>query len=126
MLIPYSTDAPVYHWPFATVGLIVANVLVFFGVWFGNLGGVEEWTIVNGDGMHPEQWFKALFMHAGIIHLVGNMLFLWLFGLVIEGKLGWWKFLACYLGIGLTQSAVEQFIMWATWAMCRVRSVLRR
>jgi len=35
MLIPYSTDAPVYYWPFATVGLIVVNVALFAAIVFG-------------------------------------------------------------------------------------------
>jgi hypothetical protein len=52
-----------------------------------------------------------IFSHAGIEHLVGNLLFLWVFGLVVEGKIGWWKFLACYLGIGVIHSMIEQIIM---------------
>lgn len=111
MLIPYSTDAPVYHWPLATVGLIVANLLVFVGVVSGNLGPVENWVLSYGDGLHPQQWMLSTFMHGSLEHLIGNMLFLWVFGLVVEGKLGWWKFLACYLGIGVTQSMCEQLIM---------------
>jgi membrane associated rhomboid family serine protease len=64
--------------------------------------------------MHPAQWLTSLFMHGGFEHLLNNMLFLWVFGLVVEGKLGWWKFLACYLGIGITQSMLEQLIMLGT------------
>src|SRR5687768_4391877 len=111
MLIPYSTDAPIYYWPFATVGLIAANVLIFFGVAFGNLGPVEDWVLTYGDGLHPDDWFRGMFMHGGLGHLIGNMLFLWVFGLVVEGKLGWWKFLCCYLAIGVTQSMIEQIVM---------------
>jgi membrane associated rhomboid family serine protease len=111
MLIPYSTDAPVYHWPFATVGLIAVNVAIFFGVAFGEIGPFENWVLEYGNGVHPDQWFRAMFMHAGLDHLIGNMLFLWVFGLVVEGKLGWWKFLVCYLGIGATQSMIEQLVM---------------
>jgi membrane associated rhomboid family serine protease len=111
MLIPYTTDAPVYYWPFATVGLIAANIVVFCGVLFGNLGDVENWMLEYGNGLHPDQWFLSLFMHGSIGHLVSNMLFLWVFGLVVEGKLGWWKFLCCFLAIGVTQSAIEQIAM---------------
>jgi membrane associated rhomboid family serine protease len=111
MLIPYSTDAPVYFWPFATVGLIAANILIFCGVVGGVLGDVEGWILWYGDGLHADQWFRSIFMHGGIEHLIGNMLFLWVFGLVVEGKLGWWKFLCCYLAIGATQSMIEQMVM---------------
>ncbi len=111
MLIPYTTDAPVYYWPFATVGLIALNIVVFCGVAFGNLGDVEEWMLVYANGLHPDQWFRSMFMHGSIEHLIGTMLFLWVFGLVVEGKLGWWKFLCCYLAIGVTQSMIEQIVM---------------
>jgi membrane associated rhomboid family serine protease len=111
MLIPYSTDAPVYYWPFATVGLITANAAAFIGVLSGHLGAIDNWFLVYGEGLHPQQWFLSMFMHAGIEHLVGNLLFLWVFGLVVEGKLGWWRFLPCYVGIGALQAMCEQIIM---------------
>jgi membrane associated rhomboid family serine protease len=111
MLIPYTTDAPVYYWPFATVGLIVANVVIFFGVAFGNLGDFDGWMLEYGNGLHPDQWFRSMFMHGSLEHLVSNMLFLWVFGLVVEGKLGWWKFLCCYMAIGVSEAAIEQAVM---------------
>ena len=64
-----------------------------------------------GDGLHPMQWITCNFLHAGLLHLVGNMLFLWSFGLIIEGKLGWYKTLAVYLGIGVVQGAIVQVLM---------------
>jgi len=111
MLVPYSTDAPIYHWPIATVSLIVANIVLFFGLLSGSFGPWDNWMLQYGNGLHPDQWFRAMFTHAGVEHLVGNMLFLWVFGLVVEGKLGWWKFLCCYVGIGATQSMLEQAVM---------------
>lgn len=50
-------------------------------------------------------------MHADIMHLVGNMFFLWGFGLVVEGKLGWWKFLIVYLAMGIIYGAILQICM---------------
>jgi membrane associated rhomboid family serine protease len=114
MLIPYSTDAPVYYWPIATVGLIVANVLVFFVVVIGQLVPPDNCVLWYGNGLHPDQWLSSIFMHAGPGHLIGNMLFLWLFGLVVEGKLGWWRFLCCYLAIGVGESMIEQMVMLGT------------
>lgn len=118
MLIPLTCDAPVYHWPFATVGLIVVNVLVFaFTVTLmlepseNNVALFASLVLVHGSGIHPTQWLTSVFLHADIFHLLGNMLFLWIFGLVVEGKLGWWRFLLVYLGIGVAQSAIEQFAM---------------
>ena len=159
MLIPYSTDAPIYHYPIATVSLIVVNVLCFFTFCFGPVISVEqfedsdgnkvqafellqqlqamkaegqdieqfqkEWKPVEsrstdfrrelvldyGRGLRPWQWITSLFMHSDLVHLVGNMIFLWSFGLLLEGKLGWWLFLTVYLGMGMVQSCLEQTLM---------------
>ncbi len=108
MIFPYTTDAPIYHLPIATVGLIVANTAIFFGVLTGNLPNPEYWILPYDAGLTPLQWLLSMFMHASFDHLLGNMVFLWIFGLVVEGKIGWWRFLLCYLGIGIVQSAGEQ------------------
>ena len=110
---PYTTDAPLYHLPIATIGLVLANVLIFLGMITGHIPDAENWLLWYGTGLHPDQWLKSIFSHAGIEHLVGNMLFLWVFGLIVEGKIGWWKFLACYLGIGILHSMLEQIVMLA-------------
>ncbi len=59
------------------------------------------WGLTHGEGLHPVQWVTNNFLHGRIFHLVGNMIFLWGFGLVVEGKLGWWRFLLVYMGIGI-------------------------
>ena len=51
-----------------------------------------------------------LFMHAGLGHIIGNMLFLWVFGIIVEGKLGWWAFTLAFLGIGVVESAGTQLL----------------
>lgn len=110
MLIPWNTDAPLYHPPWATGGLIIINTAVFAAVFFGmdDPAAIAPWLLSYGDGLHPLQWFTANFIHGGLMHLIGNMIFLWAFGLVIEGKLGWLRFTAVYLGLGVVQSAFEQ------------------
>jgi membrane associated rhomboid family serine protease len=109
MIIPFNTDAPLYHRPFATIGLIAANTIVFVATL--NHPNIEPWLLAFGQGLQPVQWVTSLFLHEGLGHLLGNMLFLWVFGLVIEGKLGWWKFLVVYLGLGAFESAVTQTFM---------------
>lgn len=110
MLIPWNTDAPLYHPPWATGGLIIINTAVFAAVFAGvhDPATIAPWLLSYGDGLHPLQWFTANFIHGGLMHLIGNMIFLWAFGLVIEGKLGWLRFTAVYLGLGVVQSAFEQ------------------
>ena len=111
MFLPYQTDAPIYHWPIATVGLIVVNTLVFFGLINADLGQLAPWILQWGEGWHPVQWVTSNFLHAGLAHLLGNMICLWGFGLVVEGKIGWWRFLAAYVGIGVLQNVIEQTVM---------------
>lgn len=110
MLIPYNTDAPVYHFPAATLGLIVANVLAFAITGAGDVQGHSGWILHYGS-VNPIEWLSSLFFHMGPLHLLGNMLFLWVFGLVVEGKIGWQRFLILYFTIGIAQNIVEQLIM---------------
>jgi membrane associated rhomboid family serine protease len=107
---PVSTDAPVYHFPFATIGLIAVNALVFAATANMEAEVVGPWALIYGAGLHPVQWLTSFFLHADTMHLLGNMVFLWTFGLVTEGKIGWWRFLAIYLGIGIVESAISQVL----------------
>ncbi len=192
MLFPYSTDAPVNHFPYGTIGLIVANVVMFcvfcldgsyedtpvgiqnlqqpnveenwdapadnedvpfdrddFAVDINSIqdpgiktnveapeqalpDGLDVQTIrVDGfeisvirsqafsrnlvldfaDGLKPWQWLSSAFMHDGWLHLIGNMVFLWSFGLVVEGKIGALLFLPIYAGIAAVQGCLMQVLM---------------
>lgn len=113
MLIPYTTDAPLYHRPLGTISLIAANVAAFFATcrfpFDADPRLIEPWVLQRGV-IVPYQWVTSTFMHIDAAHLLGNMLFLWVFGLVVEGKLGWWRFVPAFVGIGAVQNAAEQFI----------------
>ena len=110
VFFPYATDAPIYHRPIATISLIVANILVFLAVGGGPTERNTHLWLAWGNGLHPFQWLSSNFVHGDVLHIAGNMIFLWVFGLVVEGKIGWWRFLACYLGVGVGQSMVEQVL----------------
>lgn len=110
MIIPWKTDAPVYHVPYGTIGLIVLNTLIFFLV-PSDSEQLIPWMLQFGDGLHPLQWVSNNFLHADLFHLLGNMVFLWLFGLIVEGKIGWWRFLLIYVGLGVVESASVQICM---------------
>ena len=105
--IPYGTDAPVYCRPVVTMAMIVINVLVFTVL---TQEQIAPYMLVRGEGLHPLQWITSNFLHAGLFHLAFNMLFLWTFGPVIEGRVGSLKMLAIYLGIGILQCAAEQLL----------------
>jgi len=105
-LIPINTDAPLYHFPYATVGLIVVNIVCFVATGFGMNDRLQEpWLLQYGDGLNPLEWIPAAFAHGGSVHLIGNMFFLWGFGLVVEGKLGWRIFIPLYLGMAAAWGA---------------------
>ncbi len=110
MLIPYGTDAPVYHLPFTTVGVIVLNTVIFLATGMGQ-EDQYDWLALQFDQVNPQQWVTAAFMHGSFGHLIGNMIFLWCFGLIVEGKLGWYRFALLYLGLAMADGAIGQVPM---------------
>lgn len=107
--IPLHTDAPIYYRPFGTIGLIVLNVAVFALVAMSP-ESLHTWALPRGHGLTPIAWFTSNFIHGDVLHLLGNMLFLWGFGLLVEGKLGWRRFVSIYLLIGAVECALEQLV----------------
>ncbi len=113
--------------PYVTYALILINVLVFF--WeisvtqqifeFTNKSaeeillnyGTVPVVITNGIDEHNYgvigSIFSSMFLHAGVIHIGGNMLFLWIFGDNIEFKFGRGKYLTLYLFWGLVAGFVH-------------------
>ena len=112
--IPISTDAPLYHAPRGTGGILALNVLIGVALLTGLLGPpaevLDRWGLSH-DGWHPLQWVTSHLLHASYAHLFFNMFFLWGFGLVIEGKVGTPGFLLIYFGLGATESLLEQACM---------------
>lgn len=99
-----------------TWALIVVNVAVFLGYAdrLGNESALGEifWTwglvpvrLAYGEGYAT--LVTSMFVHAGVIHLGGNMLFLWIFGDNLEDKLGHAGFLGFYLACGLGAAAMQ-------------------
>jgi membrane associated rhomboid family serine protease len=95
--------------PFVTYVLIVINILFFFVELAGGDAFIEQWAFVPARFLaNPVAdfvtLFTAMFMHAGWLHLGGNMLYLWIFGDNVEDRFGHIKFLLFYLlcGIGAT------------------------
>ena len=95
--------------------MVVINVVVMI-MQYLNPDGVPpyeaffEFQLVFADGLHPLQWLTSNFMHAGAIHLVINMVFLSVFGFIVEGKIGPWWFTTIYLLLGVVSAAVGQVI----------------
>lgn len=108
MLIPLRHDAPLYHRPWGTVAIIV--LCLFVHVTVGQSEILEDWILEYGS-WNPLQWLSSVVVHAGWVHLLGNVIFLWIFGLLVEGKVGWWRFAAITTTIAIASGCVEQTVV---------------
>jgi membrane associated rhomboid family serine protease len=109
VFIPVGDDNPREKVPVVTIALILLNGLIFF-LWCGSEEALLQSVPVHAlypaqvDWLSPEWWkdvFTSMFMHANWIHLLGNMIFLWIFGDNIEDKIGPVLFSAFYLVCGV-------------------------
>jgi membrane associated rhomboid family serine protease len=107
MIIPIRTDYRRRHTPWVNYALVLANVLLYFLGYNGasqqGMLKIEEWMLHAGDP-RLEQFVSCTFLHAGLAHLLGNMVFLWVFGNAINDKLGQAGYLAFYLAGGILAS----------------------
>lgn len=115
-MIPYRAKNPPESFPYATVSLIVMNTLTYLftteAFLFIRKDVVEGWA-VSHETLNPLRLITAMFLHANLMHLLGNMLFLWIFGAAAEGRLKSFKFLAVYLISGLLGSLLHDGVLGA-------------
>ncbi len=123
-MIPLYDENPTERPPIVTVALIAACVLVFF--W--EIAGPVQWmeAKIYALGMIPAvlfghaqldpalQWvpapltvFTSMFLHGGWAHLIGNMLYLWIFGNNVEDAMGHLRFLVFYLLCGVAAAFTQ-------------------
>ncbi|MBN1921658.1 MAG: rhomboid family intramembrane serine protease [Anaerolineae bacterium] len=98
--------------PLVTYALLALNILFFFVELSGGDAFIEQWAFVPSRFLaNPGGDFVTLltsmFMHAGWVHLIGNMLYLWIFGDNVEDRFGHIKFLAFYLLCGLAATFAQ-------------------
>jgi len=113
-MIPIHDDNPTRTVPFVTVTLIVLNVAVF--LYEFSLPKQYAEAFIAAHGMIPDHItrepsapiyatiFSSMFLHGGWLHLIGNMLYLWIFGNNIEDSVGHFKFIVFYLLAGIAAS----------------------
>ena len=126
-MFPLRDNIPTEHFPVVTVLLIAANCFVYFilqgGLWQlpdGGAGG--DWPVSQYAAIPCEftgqctavgppatlvTAFTSMFMHGSLLHLGGNMLFLWIFGNNVEDSMGPVKYLAFYLLAGIVAGAAQ-------------------
>ena len=126
-MLPLRDNVPTRVFPVVTVGLIAANAVV----WFWELSSPGVTVHVFRDGfypctlqgpcrvpvnipIHPLPWwqgvFTGMFMHASWQHILGNMLFLWIFGNNVEDSMGRVRFLLWYLAAGIAAMAAQSAV----------------
>jgi len=98
--------------PLVTYGLIALNVLFFIVELTGGDAFIAKWAFVPSRFLaNPISdfltLFTAMFMHAGWLHLGGNMLYLWIFGDNVEDRFGHIKFIIFYLICGLAATFAQ-------------------
>src|SRR4029077_13492807 len=126
LMIPLKDDVPSSTVPYVTIGLIGLNVLVSLYQASIGLGGdpraAESFVFefgatpcritgacpIPGDFPSPiATIFTSMFLHGGLLHVGGNMLYLWIFGDNVEDTLGHWRYLMLYLLAGIAAAATQ-------------------
>ncbi len=101
-MIPIGTDRRLKHTPWINYALVAANVFVFIILQGtkSDTPGVRAY-LLQPDRPEVYQFFSSMFMHGGWCHLIGNMIFLWVFGNAVNDSLGHVGYLAFYLAGGV-------------------------
>ena len=99
MLLPVGIAHPYQRLPVATWSLIGLNVVMAMATVATGFEGMRP-LVLDADAFAPYQLLTYLFLHAGIFHLAGNMLFLWVYGRYVEDRLDPWRYLALYFTTG--------------------------
>jgi len=111
VFFPYKDDNPRVLFPFVTYGIIGLNIFVFWAQFFvyGNERLISTFAFVPYE-FKLFTIFTSMFMHGGLMHIIGNMWFLYIFGDNVESILGHVRFLLFYLFCGIG-AAVAQFLI---------------
>ncbi len=107
--------------PWVTLALIALNVAMFVYESTLDQSALEslwmQWAFVPArflaNPLAPAELttiFTAMFMHAGWVHIGGNMLYLWIFGNNIEDRLGRFRYLAFYLACGIVATLAQMLV----------------
>lgn len=115
-MLPLSDGLPARRFPVVNVALIAANLAVWVLYELPDLGGAVAQASfypcdVDNTCQAPQpwavSWLTAMFMHASWDHLLGNMLFLVIFGKNVEDAFGRLRYLAFYLAGGFAATALQ-------------------
>ena len=118
-MFPLRDDTPCERPPLVTWALLAANLAAFgwqlsYGERSVLAGGAIPYELLTFQDLWPRALlpppltiFTSMFLHGGLLHLGGNLLFLWIFGNNVEDALGRRRFLAFYLACGVAAALVQ-------------------
>ena len=111
MFFPYKDDNQRVLFPYVTYAIIGLNILVFLGQFYV----YDNASMIATFAFIPYEFklftiFTSMIMHVGIMHIIGNMWFLYIFGDNVESILGHARYLYFYLFCG-AGAAVAQFLI---------------
>lgn len=114
IIIPLSDDTPRERFPFLSTSIISLCTLIFISQM---LFVVNPGSFVESLGFVPANFFSmglitSMFLHGGLLHLIGNMFFLWLFGDNVEDRFSRFGYLVFYLFCGLAASILHSVFNW--------------
>lgn len=124
-MLPLKDNIPSRTFPIITVGIILVNISVF--IWELTLKDIEREQVFRYLGLIPKEMtlalterielipynlltvFTSMFLHGGLFHILGNMLYLWIFGNNVEDSFGHGRFLLFYILSGVF-AALSQYL----------------
>jgi membrane associated rhomboid family serine protease len=122
-MIPLKDDVPTRTFPIITISIVLVNIFIF--LWSRTLSPGSEMELVDRYALVPKELltsfasrpdlipyniltiFTSMFLHGGVLHIAGNMLYLWIFGNNIEDALGHFRFVIFFLCSGLIAALVQ-------------------
>jgi membrane associated rhomboid family serine protease len=111
-MFPLRDDRPTSTFPLVTVLLIAACVLVYVHEKtlndFSDNFFIARYALIPAH-FRPVTLVTSMFMHAGFLHILGNMIFLWAFGKSLEDAMGHVKFFGFYMLCGIIAGAVQMY-----------------
>lgn len=122
-MIPLKDNVPTRSFPIITITIVLVNILVF--LWSLTLGErftqhlVHKYALIPGEllraaTVRPDVLlyniltiFTSMFLHGGVLHVGGNMLYLWIFGNNVEDAVGHFRFILFYVAAGVAAALVQ-------------------
>lgn len=110
MFIPVGTNLKLKKVPYATIGLLLVNWLVYaftHGIYYKTEFLIWRYFYLQPGEAYPWQLITSMFFHGSFWHLLGNSVYLWIFGIFVEDKVGWKQYFFLYFLTGIAAGLIH-------------------